>query len=456
MTSGPQLAITQTLAEFALLPATDLPAPARHAARRAIANTVGLAVGASRHPAYESAYQALTAPRTKPQASLLGRGERASTTVAALLTGLGAHVDDFDDTHLTTVIHPGAPVVPAALAVAEHIGASFDAVVDAVTYGIEVTLRIGVGLGTAHFDRGWHLTSTTGRFGAAVAAGRLLCLDTDQMVVALGVAAAEAAGLQEALGTMTKSLHPGKAAADGIEAALLASFGYTGPLHPIEGRRGLALTAAPHPDLSAIVARLGEVWEIQNNAIKPYACGVVSHPVIDAAIALRARARPNAIASISLRTHPVVLDVMGVADPLTGLQSKFSVYHCFAVGLLYGAGGPAQFADSTAREPAVISLRKSVSVVLDPSVAKDECFATVRLVDGQALTHHVKHATASAASPMTDQQLTEKVRLVAGPVLGDDQAQALASAVLSGATSLDGLLALATPDQQQATERQQA
>ncbi|MGN6132017.1 MAG: MmgE/PrpD family protein, partial [Nocardioidaceae bacterium] len=399
----PLPSVSASFVELAMLPRPELPASARHAARRTIANVLGLAAGACHHAAYKTAHAVLCEPATPEQATLLGRSERSSVTVAALLNGLAAHVEDFDDTHLRTVIHPGAPIVPAALAVAELVGASVGDLVDAVTVGVEICLRVGNGICPGHFDRGWHLTSTTGRFGAAAASGRLLGLRAEQLLVALGVAATEAAGLQEALGTMTKSLHPGKAAFDGVEAALLAQAGATGPERPIEGRRGFARTAAPQPDFEAMLEGLGQVWEIEQNAFKPYACGIVSHPVIDAAIALRARAATDEVADVVVRTNPVVLDVMGVRDPASGLQSKFSAYHCFAVGFLDGAGGPRQFNDETARRLDVVDLRERVRVELDPAVAKDECFATLRTNDGRTLDHHVAHATASAASPMTDE-----------------------------------------------------
>jgi 2-methylcitrate dehydratase PrpD len=413
------------------MPRAALPASARHAARRTIANVLGLAVGACRHPAYEVAHRLMAEAELPHQATLLGRGEQTSMAVAAFLGGLAAHVEDFDDTHLRTVIHPGAPIVPAALAMAEHRDATYGELVDAVTVGVEVALRVGNGMCPGHFDRGWHVTSTTGRLGAAAAVGRMLRLTREQLIVALGIAATEAAGLQEALGTMTKSLHPGKAAADGVEAALLASYGFTGPPAPIEGRRGLARTATLSPDFAAMLADLGEVWEIENNTFKPYACGIVSHPVIDAAVALRSEIGIEDITKVNLRTNPVVLDVMGVTEPVDGLQSKFSVYHCFAIGILEGAGGPQQFSDGLARREDVAALRRRVSVEIDPSIAKDECFATVTVCEGRTLNCHVEHATASAAAPMTDEQLSAKVVLTATPVLGAERAAAVADAALT-------------------------
>lgn len=415
------LEVTRQFAEFATQGSIgDLPDSTLDAGRRTVANALALSVGAARHPAVESALAAVQVLETEPQASLLGRSERIGATWAPMINGIGAHVEDFDDTHLETVIHPGAPVVPAALAASELVDASGRDMLAAVIFGVETALRLGNGVCPGHFDRGWHVTGTAGHIGAAVAAGRLLGLSEEELVVAIGLSATQAAGLQEALGTMTKSLHPGKAAADGVEAALLALEGFTGPERPIEGRRGFAEVASPEQDYQRMVDALGDSWEIEKNTFKPYACGIVSHPVIDGAIMLRQQLDPEKeIAEAVARVNPVVLDVMGVREPEHGLQSKFSVYHCLAVGFLYGAAGPSQFDETQARAPRVAGVREKIRVELDSDLGKDEAYVTIRMSDGAKAQQHVAHATGSTDSPMTDAQLKEKMKLVAEPVLGD-------------------------------------
>lgn len=429
--------VTERLAEFAAAPVALGPA-AKAAARMTFANAVGVMVGGSRDDAFAKALATLAAvgtTGTSGQCTLWGRSERSSMTAAALLGGVAAHVQEFDDTDLRTVIHAGAPVVPAALAVGEQVGATIGEVVEAVAVGVEITFRIGRGLGSTHFARGWHITGTTGRFGAAAAAGRLLGLAPAQMQMALGIAATEAAGVQAAFGTMTKSFHAGKAAYDGVEAALLASFGFTSAPDAIEGRRGLAQVMSDDPDVAAMLTDLGYTWELEQNALKPYACGIVSHPVIDAGIALRrAGVRAADIEKVRLRTNPVVLDVMGIADPQDGLQSKFSVYHCLAVGVIDGAGGPDQFSDERAQDAAIANLRSRTSVELDASLRRDECFAYVSGTESHEV--HVEHATGSKDRPLTPEQLEDKVRRLALPSLGPDRANQLIEAVMRGADEL--------------------
>jgi 2-methylcitrate dehydratase PrpD len=423
-------AVTERFAEFALAP-LNLPDTARTAARMTFANGIGVMVGGSLDETMQCALPTLAGAGWPADCAVWGRSERTSMTAAALLGGIAAHVQDYDDTDLRTVIHAAAPIVPAAVAVAEHTGATLSEVVDAVAIGVEITFRVGLGLGTTHFARGWHITGTTGRLGAAAAAGRLLGLTVPQMQAALGIAATEASGVQAAFGTMTKSFHAGKAAYDGVEAALLGSLGFTAAPDAIEGRRGMAAVMSEDSDPAVMLAGLGTIWELEHNAIKPYACGIVSHPVIDAGIELRrAGVTCEDVESVLLRTNPVVLQVMGVANPTDGLQSKFSVYHCFAVGLLDGAGGPLQFSDARATDPAVIALRERTTVELDPTVARDECFAEVSGATTRRV--HVEHATGSEDRPFTAEQLAGKISLLAEPVLGADRASQLVAVLLNG------------------------
>jgi 2-methylcitrate dehydratase PrpD len=421
MTAMTRTDITRQLAEFAISPAPrTAPGDVRDVVRRTIVNSVVLGASAGHHDPLRIAWNLARSAGSPPRASVLGTEERTGVLWAPLIHGIAMHVEDFDDTHLATVIHPGAPVVGAALTAAELSGASGQRLMDAVLAGVEVALRVGIGMCPSHFDIGWHITGTAGHLGAAAAAARLLGLDSDQAAVALALASVEAAGLTEANGSMTKSLHPGKAASDGLEAALLASRGITGPADPIEGARGLAALTSQQPRLDDMVDGLGSTWHTMDNTFKPYACGIVSHAVIDAGVLLRARL-PSAddIRRVDVRVNPVVMDVMGIADPRSGLQSKFSVFHCFAVGFLRGAAGPEQFSDTEARAKDIAALRRRVHVTTDATVAKDEADVTVSLAGVQRLHEHVKHATGSLSRPLTDAGLRDKCRLVGRPVLGD-------------------------------------
>lgn len=441
-------AITHTLAEFAAtLDIADVSADAHHATVRTLTNGIALAVGAAHHPSVELTLGVQRQLGSQPTLALIGREERLGVFGAPLVNGMAIHVEDYDDTHLRTVVHPAAPILPAVLGAAQLAGASGADAMSGLLAGVEVALRVANGICPEHFDLGWHLTGTAGHIGAAAAASRVLGLDADQTVVALALGATQAAGLTAANGTMTKGFHPGKAAADGLEAALLAQAGLTGPARPIEGRRGFAPVASPKVDLDEMVDALGTRWEMQDNAIKPYACGIVSHAAIDAAIALRERVSPDEIDHLEARIAKVVLEVMGIEDPRDGLQSKFSVHHCVTVGLLDGDGAPPQFSDARAVAPDVVALRGRVRAVIDPDVPKGAVWLCARTTDGREIIEEVRHATASAERPMTDEQLERKVQGLTVPVLGEHGAVDLwrRCAGLGADEDVEALLAATRP-----------
>ncbi|HSW25872.1 MAG TPA: MmgE/PrpD family protein, partial [Burkholderiaceae bacterium] len=197
--------ITRTLARFvATHPSRGWSDAVDHEGHRTFLNWVGCAVGAARHEAMHAAMAAVHMLQPAPQATVLGRRERVDMAGAALLNGISSHTFDFDDTHLKTIIHPAGPVATAALALAEHLGASGRALIDALVLGIDVSCRIGNVVYPDHYDRGWHITGSTGTLGAAAACARLLSLDEQRTTMALGIAASQPVGLREQFGTMTK------------------------------------------------------------------------------------------------------------------------------------------------------------------------------------------------------------------------------------------------------------
>src|SRR5262245_1926037 len=314
--------VTRTLARYVLsVRYDDLPAPVRKEARRTLLNWVGCAVGGSRHETVDAAIAAL-APFSGPaQATIVGRRERLDILHASLINGISSHVFDFDDTHLKTVIHPAGPVVSALLALAEHQPMSGRNFLTVMVVGIEPECRIGNAVYPAAYDRGWHITGTAGVFGAAAACGRSLGLTEQQMVWALGLAATQPVGLREMFGTMTKSFHPGRAAQNGLTAALLASRNFTSTEIGLEGKSGWANVLSTARDYNEITGGLGRHFEVSLNTYKPFACGIVIHPTIDACIQLRNQHKLTAadIERIELGVHPLVLELTGKKTPQTGL-----------------------------------------------------------------------------------------------------------------------------------------
>ena len=413
---------TQVAAETNAPPITDILARfvAGHASRgwsdavereaqRTFYNWLGCAIGAAHHEAADAALAAVKMLEPAPQASVLGRAERVDMASAALINGIASHTFDFDDTHLKTIIHPTGPVASAVLALAEQRGASGRDAVDALVLGIDVACRIGNVMYPDHYDRGWHITGSTGMLGAAAGCARLLRLDTARTAMALGIAASQPVGLREQFGTMTKPFHPGAAARAGLMSALLAHHGFTASPRALEAPRGFVQVVSDKRAWHEVTDELGTRFEISFNTYKPFACGIVIHPSIDACVQLRERGiAPGHVARIELRVHPLVLELTGKKEPRDGLGAKFSVYHGCAAGLIFGRAGEAEFADAIVNRPDVVALRRKVEATADSGVDEAGADVTAVLADGQRVHLRIEHAIGSLQRPLSDAQLDAK------------------------------------------------
>ena len=378
--------VTKILAQFVVDSRyADIPEPVRHEAKRSVLNWLGCAVGASRHEGIDIALAALSAFSGPAQASVLGRGERLDIMHAALLNGISSHMFDFDDTHLKTVIHPSGPVASALLALAEYRSMSGADFLHAFVLGIEVECRIGNAVYPSHYDVGWHITGTAGVFGAAAAVGRVLGLNVQQMTWAFGIAATQSSGLREMFGTMCKPFHPGRAAQNGMTAAFLASKNFTSSERGIEAPRGFANVLATARNYDEITENLGKTWEVALNTYKPFACGIVIHPIIDGCVQLRNEHKLKAgdIDSIALKVHPLVLELTGKKTPKDGLEGKFSIYHGCAVGLIFGQAGEGEYADDIVNRADVLALRAKVNATTDTSISEASVDVKAFLKNGE-------------------------------------------------------------------------
>ena len=403
--------VTRKLANYIVSASyEDLPQYVRKEAARTLLNWIGVAVGGSRHETIERAIKALNPFSGPRQADLFGRREHFDIMNAAFINGVSSHIFDYDDTHLKTIIHPGGPVLAALLALSQHQAISGKEFMNAMILGIETECRIGNAVYPNHYDVGWHITGTAGVFGAAAAVGKAIGLNDQQMVWALGLAASQPVGLRESFGSMNKSFNPGRAASNGIFAALLAQQNFMSSDGMIEAKRGWANTISTKQDYSQITEGLGTHYESALNTYKPFACGIVIHPAIDAAIQLRNQYHltPDQISSIQIRVHPLVIELTGKKNPQIGLEGKFSVYHSVAVAIVDGAGGEKQYSDAKVRNPQVIALRNKVSATIDESVKPEQVDMTILTADGRTLHLFVEHAIGSVEKPMTDAQLEAK------------------------------------------------
>ena len=417
---------TQDIARFVVETDVEaLPERLMHEGKRCLINYLAVSLYASTDPSLNILLDVFREEGGNASASVVGAEARTSMQNAALANGYLAHLDDYDDTHFPTIIHPSAPTFPAALAVAERVGADGRSALAASVLGMEITCRIGMAVHPAHYNEGWHITGTCGVFGAAAASGRLLGMDADRMTHALGVAGAQASGLRVSFGSMTKPLHPGRSAQSGVLAALLASRGFTSTTEILEGRRGFAEVYSAESDLGRATDGLGDHWELYRNGLKPYACGVVNHPLIDAMVRFRDThgVTSEMVAEVRARVHPLVLELVDRPHPRVGLEGKFSYQHSMAVGLVDGAAFPAQYTDARVADPEITRLRDRITATVDDAQEEGSGEVSVVLKDGRELTEVVDHATGTPENPLSDAQLEDKFRALAARVLSETQVE---------------------------------
>ncbi|MEU8638978.1 MmgE/PrpD family protein [Amycolatopsis sp. NPDC048633] len=433
--------IVQQLAAFATsVRAKGLPPELRDDAARRVLDVFGNSLAAtSERPA--AAVGALVREwGGTGRATAIGTGDRLPEPSAALLNGTLAHSLDFDDTHLPSVLHPSASVVPAALAVAESRGATGAQLLDAIGVGVEITVRLGMAgydeeLGNSvFFERGLHATAICGALGAAAAAAMLSDVDAEGIADAIGIAASMGSGLLEAnrTGGTVKRIHCGWAAHGAVTAAGMARHGITGPPTVLEGRFGLLQAfCGDQSDVDAIVDGLGERWELPGIFFKPYPCNHFTHAGIDAARRLRSRGvDPAEIEHLELGAPTAVLRTIAEpredkTRPKSGYHAAFSGPYTVAAGLLGGGGLGVfhdDFTDEAAADPARLELATKVHCV--PDARCDEIFPhqfpavlRARLKDGRELEERVDANRGGPQNPLSADELATKFRLNAARVL---------------------------------------
>lgn len=367
---GPTLA--EHLAEFATGPrGQDLPAEVITRGAMHVLHLVAVALAGSRADSSQPMLRVIREGAGRPEATVYGLGRITSATEAALANGTLAHALELDDDHRTGTVHPGAVVVPAALAAAEAMGASGRTLLRAVMLGYEVMCRVGEAFMGQQFYRGFHPTGTCGVFGAAVAAGIAFGLDREQLVRALGIAGTQASGLAEwrADGSWIKRLHAGRAAQSGVLAARLAREGFTGPATILEGASGFlqAFAFEGAIDAEAVTRRLGDEFRAMATAFKPYPCCRFSHGALDLALGLhREGVTAPDVASVHLRIYKTNI-LNYVSRPPSTVDAQFCLPYLVAAAVVRGRVGLAELTEAAIRDPEILALSDRISVEEDPS-----------------------------------------------------------------------------------------
>lgn len=358
-----------------------------------------------------------------PQATILPSGKKTSALNAALANGIGSHIVEQDDVHRGAILHAGAVVIPAALAAAEMVHADGRRLIEAIIAGYETAIRIGEAVSPSHYYF-WHTTGTCGTFGACAAAGKILELDREQLVWAIGSAGTQAAGLWEFIsdGTMSKHLHAGKAAFNGLLSALLAKEGFTGAMRVIEGERGFCRAMAPAFDLSKITAGLGEPpYRIEENSFKLHASCRHTHPAIDLVLDLSVgnKIRPEDVKSMGIRTYRTALDITSNPDPQSPFAAKFSLPFCAALALVKGSCSLEDFSEQSLGDPAIRRMAQLVTLGIDEELealhpARWGARVEIATAGGESYSARTDFPRGDPENPLSDEQLAAKFRRLAG------------------------------------------
>jgi len=405
--------ITLELARYALSDAAALPDAVMAQAHRAFLNYIGCALGGSNEAATLTA-MALADEFSGPRrASVIGHATRLDAQGAALVNCLASSIHTFDDTHLLSVTHPTGPVVAAMMGLLEHRtdialgGAEFLA---ALALGIEISCRVArtLTVAPAHAPLGMFTTGIACGIGAAAACARLLNLSEQRTAWAIGIAAAQGGGFRATHSTMSGGLVPALCARNALAGALLASKDFDCSDVALEGKNGFFEIFSPGADVASTVRDLGLHFELLALSYKPYPCGVVIHPAIDASLALFPSVKGLRIASVTLQVHPLALQLTGVRHPANGFSSKNSLYHWTAAALLRGRAGLAEASDAAVANADIAALRTRIEATPEEGWARDEVKMKLRLADDRILDMHVPHARGGPEHPLSDTDLATK------------------------------------------------
>ena len=373
-----------------------------------------------------------------PEATSIPDGVKTSCLLASLVNGASSHIVEMDDLHRESILHPAAAILPAILAAGEREGVSGKELIVAISVGYEVGIRVALAAGAAHY-RFWHTTSTCGTFGAAAGAGKLLRLNEDQFAWAIGSAGTQAAGLWEFLGesAMSKQLHAGKAAMNGLLAALLAKEGFTGARRILEGEKGFFRATSRDFNESKCIADLGEVFHSERNSIKYHASCGHTHSAVDAALlAAGGRPlRPSEVETVDLRIYQAAIDLLGNIEPKTPYLAKFNLPFCVATALRYGHVQSGDFTPERLEDKDLKELMKKIKVGSDPDLTgayprKWPARVTIILKDGQRLDGINEYPKGDPENPLSERELIAKFKGLTSGALPARRADAIIDRVM--------------------------
>ena len=398
---------------------SDLPREVIEKARQGVIDFLACTLLGSRNQIGKTANAYAQSQSAIPEATVIGSGYKTSRSLAALVTGTYSHADDFDDISFSLPGHPSVTVLPTVLSIGETENITGAELLTAYLVGFEIQCKLGQALAPTLYQKGWHATPVLGTLGAAAAAARLLRLSKTELMHSLGIAASMAAGLRANLGTMTKPLHVGFTAHNGVTAALLAQRGITANVEALDSPLGFCQAFAGGVDHARIIGKLGDPFDIITPGIiyKRYPSCAETHPALDASIALAVKhqLKPDDIAAVKCTVTPLNRDVLVYESPRTALEGKFSLQFCVSLGLVRRKATLEEFSDHLVSDPEIVGMMKKVTMTADASLAEDgyngaATIVTVHLKDGNTCSQRVDHAKGSPEDPLSMEELLTKYR----------------------------------------------
>ena len=374
-----------------------------------------------------------------PESTIVPEGSRTMCLLAALVNGASSHVVEMDDLHRESIFHPAAAIIPALFAVAERENASGAELLLAISVGYEVGIRVAMGVGPSHYYY-WHTTATCGTFGAAAGSAKILGLDEDRFVWALGTAGTQAAGLWEFLfeSAMSKQLHPGKAAMDGLLAALLAQKGFTGARRILEGEKGFFRATSQDFDEEKSLAGLGREFFCERNSIKYYASCGHTHSAIDAVLQATGGKSMTAdeIERVDVSVYQAALDLLGNVEPSTPFAAKFNLPFCVATALRYGHVNLGDFNPARLEDTEILHLMERIKIRSDPELTRDyprkwAARADIFTQDGLCLKGANDYPKGDPENPLEDQDVIEKFKTLTEGLIPLSKAEEIIERVMN-------------------------
>ena len=410
----------------------DLPAKVVDQAKNCVLDFLGVAMGGLSTEVGQVVRQYAKLFVTSDEATVLATGRKANSLDAAFANGVVAHVLELDDGNRFAMGHPGVVTIPAALAMAEKMHANGSQLILSIVCGYETFGKLGRAINPSHFSRGFHTTGTLGTMAATVAASKILSLNEDQMLSAFGIAGSLAAGISEFLsdGSMTKQIHAGRAALNGVFAAELALRGFTGPATVLEGEHGFFKALSDKTNPEEVTRSLGSNYEITNTYFKRHASCRHSHPAVDATLEILAREKfdPRTIDGLTVKTYSAAYDYTNRKNVSTPLSAKMSMPYCIAITMLHGKAGPDEFTEKAIKNEEVRGVMDKVKMSVDDELDKlvpEKRGAIVTInVGGKEFSSRVDLPKGEPENPLTRAEFEGKFATLASTSLSEKDIRA--------------------------------